>query len=183
MLSSFHDRNSCDVQDRGLIIVDTPSPPDNPTPPHFDPASTPSLPLSDTSWTPPIPSTPLVFPTFFLYPQYDQSDLITHFHEDTLFSDHLAAMFPGTESAGAPWDEQRDYWTGNLAVYAVTRDERLLKVGKGLTLRDVVRKAYKEEGGRRDGVLLRDGLLSFTVLPKAYEQQWVDGFKRKRDKT
>ena len=156
-----------DGKERGLVVLDTSSPPDNPHPLHFDPSS----------------SDHLIFPVFLLYPQYGQSDLITHFHETASFADQLGAMFPDSSSPGvgeptwAPWDEKREYYTTNLVVYVETRDRRLLKVGKELSLAAAIKRGVKET----DGVVLRDGLMSFVVLPKSEEKAWVEKFKQSRD--
>lgn len=72
----------------------------------------------------------------------------------------------------------------NLVVYVETKERRLLKVGKELTLREVLGKARRDAKGevKKDGVVLRDGLLSFVVLVKgAQEKAWIEEFKRKRD--
>lgn len=38
------------------------------------------------------------------------------------------------------------------------------------------------DGVPKDGVVLKDGLLSFVVLPKGEEEKkWIDEFKQKRD--
>ncbi|OWT35443.1 TPR repeat protein [Cryptococcus neoformans Bt1] len=175
------------VEDRGLIVVDTPSPPDNPHPLHFDEQSIPTI-NEEAGWTPPPPHTPIVFPVFLLYPTYGQSDFITHFHEDASLEDQLSAMFPVSPSAPqipwAEWDEKREYYVPNLVVYVETKERRLLKVGKELTLREVLCKARRDAKGevKKDGVVLRDGLLSFVVLIKgAQEKAWIEEFKRKRD--
>ncbi|OWZ26440.1 TPR repeat-containing protein [Cryptococcus neoformans c45] len=175
------------VEDRGLIVVDTPSPPDNPHPLHFDEQSIPTI-NEEAGWTPPPPHTPVVFPVFLLYPTYGQSDFITHFHEDASLDDQLSAMFPVSPSAPqipwAEWDEKREYYVPNLVVYVETKERRLLKVGKELTLREVLGKARRDAKGevKKDGVVLKDGLLSFVVLVKgAQEKAWIEEFKRKRD--
>ncbi|OXG31863.1 TPR repeat protein [Cryptococcus neoformans Bt120] len=175
------------VEDRGLIVADTPSPPDNPHPLHFDEQSIPTI-NEEAGWTPPPPHTPIVFPVFLLYPTYGQSDFITHFHEDASLEDQLSAMFPVSPSAPqipwAEWDEKREYYVPNLVVYVETKERRLLKVGKELTLREVLGKARRDAKGevKKDGVVLRDGLLSFVVLVKgAQEKAWIEEFKRKRD--
>ena len=69
-------------------------------------------------------------------------------------------------------------------VYVETRHRRLLKVGKDLTLREVLAKGFRApgDGQGKDGVVLKDGLLSFVVLPKGHEEKtWIEEFKRKRD--
>jgi hypothetical protein len=169
-------------------VVNTPSPPDNPHPAAFDLSALPTLPLSDTTWTPPPLDTPLIFPTFLMYPTHAQSDFITHFHQETSFDDQLAQMFPSSPSSGQVpfpgWDTKREYYTSNLVVYVETRHRRLLKVGKDLTLREVLAKGFRApvDGVVKDGVVLKDGLLSFVVLPKGQEEKkFIDEFKRKRD--
>ncbi|KAL1409510.1 HSP70/90 co-chaperone [Vanrija albida] len=177
---------------RGLVVVNTASPPDNPHPLDFDPAAVPDIPVYPPSkaegWVPAPASTPLVFPVFLLYPQHNMSDLITHFHEDTSFEDQLGAIFPATAGASSPpwseWDQKHEYYVDNLAVYVETAQKRLLKVGKEITLREVLAKAQlpPKDGKPRDGVVLRDGLLSFVVLVKGTEErQWIDNFKKARD--
>lgn len=170
------------------MIVNTPSPPDNPHPAAFDPSAIEELPLSNTSWTVPPLDTPLIFPTFLMYPTHAQSDLITHFHQETSLDDQLAQMFPSSPSAQqvpwAEWDTKREYYTSNLVAYVETRHRRLLKVGKELTLREVLAKAARpaSETGPKDGIVLKDGLLSFVVLPKGpQEKAWIEEFKRQRD--
>ncbi|KAI6165001.1 hypothetical protein EDD17DRAFT_1884906 [Pisolithus thermaeus] len=60
--------------------------------------------------------------------------------------------------------------------------DRLLKVGKKMTLRDVCRVAIQKPGDPVDGLELKDGYLSFAVLPRGeVEQNWVEEFKRTRD--
>lgn len=184
---------------RGLWLETTPRPPDNPQPAHFDPDSLPpnsslSLPLlGSTKWTPPdLIRTPLVLPVFFIYPQHAQSDFISDFHEDTPISEYISTIFPVSSRGSLPWDKGAEYYDGNLQVYASTRKMRLLKVGKKLTLREVMDQGYKEadkskgeDGVRdRDGLVLRDGILSLVVVPKGEaERVWVEKFKADREKS
>ncbi|KLT40762.1 hypothetical protein CC85DRAFT_248837 [Cutaneotrichosporon oleaginosum] len=178
------------IATRGLIVANTSEPPDIPEPLHFDPAALVDAPLfpkeAAEAWVAPTAATPLIFPVFFLYPQYGQSDLVTHFHEETSFDDQLAPIFPATPTSTSPewspWDEKHEYYTNNLVVYVETVQRRLLKVGKEITLREVLAKAVKITDKGRDGVPLRDGLLSFVVLPKGkVEKEWIEDFKRVRD--
>jgi hypothetical protein len=183
-------------QSRGLVVVNTSSPPDNPHPLHFEPdAMTPEPPLyrpdatAEDKWLPPDPSTPLIFPTFLLYPAYNQSDLITHFHENTSLNDQLTVMFPSSPSSSSPpwaeWDVAHEFWKENLAVYVETAQKRLLKIGKEIALREVLAKAVKfGADGKKDGVVLRDGLLSFVVLVKGkQEKAWIEKYKRSGDQS
>ncbi|ETS61977.1 hypothetical protein PaG_03528 [Moesziomyces aphidis] len=177
---------------RGLWLETTPRPPDNPTPAHFDPSSAPSIPLTgpeSSKWTvPDVIRTPLVVPVFFMYPQHAQSDFISDFHEDTPLAEYLSTIFPSSSRGSLPWDKAGEYYDGNLVVYASTRRQRLLKLGRKLTLRHVMDQAYKDaEPGMdkvrdRDGLVMHDGILSLVVVPKGdAEKQWVDKFKAQRD--
>ncbi|KAI5124755.1 hypothetical protein M0805_005389 [Coniferiporia weirii] len=123
----------------------------------------------------------LFLPTFFLYPQYAQSDVVPDFHEDVMLIDQLSRMFPPV--APAPnWDTKHEYTVGKLAVYAVTHTKRLLRVGAKMTLRDVCDVA-KSKDGKPDGLDFRDGYLSFVVVPKGeVERVWIDEFKSNRDR-
>lgn len=179
------------VVERGLVVVNTPSPPDNPHPLDFDPAAIPDVPMTpeaSATWLPPTSVTPLIYPVFLMYPQHGQSDFITHFNEDTSFEQQLEVIFPAEPTSSSPpwsdWDRKHEYYTANLAVYVETQQKRLLKVGKEITLREVIAKAVKPAQGStpRDGVVLRDGLLSFVVLTKGKEERdWIDNFKKVRD--
>ncbi|KAI0081850.1 hypothetical protein K474DRAFT_1154128 [Panus rudis PR-1116 ss-1] len=90
-------------------------------------------------------------------------------------------MFP--PQAPAPeWDKTGDYVDGQLVVYAMTHRKRLLKVGKKMSLRDVFEAAKSKQGEPRDGLELKEGCLTFVVLPKGdVEKNWVEEFKKARD--
>jgi hypothetical protein len=177
----------------GLMVEKTSQPPDNPNPLHFDPANlTTDTPLyppeAAAEWPAPQPYTPLIFPVFLMYPQHSTSDFITHFHEDTTFEQQLEPIFPANPSASSPpwsdWDKVHEYHTDNLVVYVETQQRRLLKISKELTLREVITKARKDPVAStpRDGIVLRDGLLSFVILPKGPEERkFIDAFKLARD--
>ncbi|KAF8803757.1 40S ribosomal protein S7 [Phlegmacium glaucopus] len=145
-------------RERNLINLPKPGSSISPVVPHFDPND-------------PTGST-LILPVFFLYPQYATSDVISEFVEDTTFRAHIEAMFP--PNAPAPhWDLKKEYLPANLVTYASTRRKRLLKVGKGMTLRDVFKAAKAKEGQASDGLEVKDGCLSFVVMPKGdVEAKW-----------
>lgn len=154
-------------RERNILVIPNPEGSQNPYSPHFDS----EIPTS------------LVIPVFFLYPQHATSDVITEFHEDTPFAAHIETMFPPQTSA-PEWDKNGEYMTGNLVVYAMTRRKRLLKVGKKMTLRDVCTAAKEKQGDPRDGLELKDGCLTFVVVPKGdVETKWVEEFKRARDQS
>lgn len=125
--------------------------------------------------------TVLVFPVFFLYPQHATSDFISEYDETIPFTSHLREMFPSTheELEKRPaWDQQGEYLVQSLVVYATTHQNRILKVGKKMNLRDVFKAS---EGGHGDGLELKNGCLTFVVLPKGdVEQRWIQRFKDTR---
>ncbi|KAI0347416.1 TPR-like protein [Trametopsis cervina] len=136
--------------------------------PHFDP--------EDSS------KQTLIFPALFLYPQYATSDIVPEFVEDTPFSAHISIMFP-PQAAAPDWDKNKEYVDGHLVIYAVTHRQRLLKVGKKMTLRDLFQASKAKEGEPADGLELKDNCLTFVVLPKgSVEQKWIDDFKAMRGK-
>ena len=58
----------------------------------------------------------------------------------------------------------------------------MLKIGKKMTLRDVLKAAKAKDGDPVDGIEMNDGTLSFVVLPKGQEEQkWVEDFKKTRE--
>ncbi|CAA7259472.1 unnamed protein product [Cyclocybe aegerita] len=154
-------------RERNLVIFNKPGGSVNPVSPHFDSED-------------PTAST-LVFPVFFLYPEYATSDIISDFSEDTTFGAHIETMFPPNAPPPA-WDKKGEYTAGNLVIYATTYRRRLLKVGKKLSLRDVFKSSKEKEGQAKDGLEIKDGCLSFVVMPKGVvETKWVKEFKKTRD--
>ncbi|KIL68199.1 hypothetical protein M378DRAFT_185237 [Amanita muscaria Koide BX008] len=146
-------------RERNLIVSQKPDGSSNPTYPTFDQED----PTGKT----------LVFPVFFLYPQYATSDVISQFVEDTPFSAHLSVMFP-PHAEPPSWDVKQQYIDGELIIYAMTHRKRLLKVGKKMSLRDVLNASKAKEGDPHDGLELKDGCLSFAVLPKGDdERRWM----------
>lgn len=161
-------RISCSVQERNLIVQNSPKgTADN----HYSPKFDPEDPTGRT----------LCVPAFFLYPQYATSDIIAEFQEDTPFSAHIAAMFP-PQAPPPEWDQRKEYTDGRLVVYAMTHRKRLLKVGKKMTLRDVFKASAAKAGEPQDGLEIKDGCLTFAVLPRGDEEQkWIEEYKRRRD--
>jgi len=171
----------------GLIQISTgkPKPLHTQYEPHFDP----NFSGFRTS------ATPVLFPVFLLYPQYNTSDLITSFDPSATFAWHLSTMFPPTPGhpvspgmtapnhSGPPdWDRAGEYTAQNLAVYATTNRRRMLKIGKRMTLRDACDAAARvAPGEERDGLELCDDAITFTVVPKGErERAWVEEYKRKQ---
>ncbi|KAJ7087181.1 hypothetical protein B0H15DRAFT_781720 [Mycena belliarum] len=155
-------------RERNLISIPQKDGSQNPFAPHFDPED-------------PADST-LIIPVFFLYPQHATSDVIPEFVEDTPFAAHLSAMFP-PQAPPPNWDLKGDYVDGKLVIYAMTHRKRLLKVGKKMTLRDVCLAAKGKDSEAKDGLEVKDGCITFVVLPKGdVEQKWIEEYKSSRDK-
>ncbi|KIK65624.1 hypothetical protein GYMLUDRAFT_240129 [Collybiopsis luxurians FD-317 M1] len=153
--------------ERNIFVLPKTDGSQNPYTPHFDP--------EDPS------GTAMIFPVFFLYPQYATSDVIPEYVEDTPFAAHLEIMFDPT-AVPPEWDAKHQYKAGNLVIYAMTRRKRLLKVGKKMTLKDVFKASKAKEGDPLDGLELKDNCLTFAVLPKGEEEhKWVEEFKKTRD--
>ncbi|KAI9004229.1 hypothetical protein BC832DRAFT_532006 [Gaertneriomyces semiglobifer] len=113
----------------------------------------------------------LSFPVIFVYPQNAQSDLISSFNEEHTFADHLDVMF----EQPPPWDTKSEYKLENLEIYAeVQKGEGLglIRVGKQLTLKDVLRvKGYR----------VLDGVCTFFVIPSGeYAKIWKKRYKTKK---
>jgi len=149
---------------------------DKPGYPEFDPEEP----------KPHTPTTQILFPVFLLYPQHSTSYFISHFAEHTTLKDHLSFIFP-IDGPPPSWDwEKREYRSGTLAVYAITRHGRLLKIPSKSTLAGVFLQAgtmVEEADGKQvqDGLEIRDGCLSFVVVPKGDVENWyVEDFRKKK---
>jgi Cns1/TTC4 Wheel domain len=154
------------MQERNLIAISKKDGSSNPYVPYFDPED----PTQKT----------LIIPVFFLYPQHATSDVIPEFVENTPFSAHITAMFP-PKAPPPQWDSKGEYVDGRLVIYAMTHRKRLLKVGKNMSLRDVC-NAAKRKGEPNDGLEVKDGCLTFVILPKGnVEIKWVEEYKQTRD--
>ena len=118
----------------------------------------------------------LIFPVHFLYPQHATSDTIPDFNEDASFGEYLTLMFP-PNAAPPDWDDAGEYVSGRLSIYAATSKRRLLKIGKKMTLRDVIRETGKDG----DGLELQGGCLAFIVVPRGeVETDWIAEFKKNK---
>ncbi|KAF8339560.1 uncharacterized protein EI90DRAFT_3143980 [Cantharellus anzutake] len=138
--------------------------------PQFDPSSP----------RPYTPTTQILFPIYLLYHQYKESDFISQFPEHSTFRDQLREVLP--EDGRPPaWDVKGEYKWDNVSVYAVTRTQRLLKVGLKLTLAEIFLKAGVVKDGVQDGLEAKDGCLSFVVVAKGEaEEKYVEEFKKER---
>lgn len=92
----------------------------------------------------------LRFPVMFLYPEYQESDFIAQFHEDTLFIEIIEILF----EEKARWDIDQKYVCGRVDVYYEHRG-RLVSVKIEESLKDVLSK----------GLNVVQGFASLIILP------------------
>ncbi|RIA99656.1 hypothetical protein C1645_684710 [Glomus cerebriforme] len=106
----------------------------------------------------------LVWPVFFLYPEYKESDFIESFDEETTFLDHLKVIF----EQYAPWDNEKKYIPSQLLVYFeynlpipvigggdAVPTTKLVKVGRNCTLKEIL--SYPK-------YVVKDGIPNFIIL-------------------
>ncbi|KAJ7332682.1 hypothetical protein JRQ81_014862 [Phrynocephalus forsythii] len=73
----------------------------------------------------------LSWPVLFLYPEHEQSDFISAFHEESRFVDHLTCMFEELP----PWDVERKYVPNALELYFEDGERgKLHQIGRETTL-------------------------------------------------
>ena len=115
----------------------------------------------------------LSWPVMFLYPEYQETDLIASFHEDFSFSDHFQVMFEQVPN----WDKKGQYEKENLEVFFETgkgrkdSPKKLLKVGKDTSLGLVL---------SHEDFTVVDGMASFFILPKG--STFTKAFKKRYQK-
>jgi len=118
----------------------------------------------------------LLWPVFFLYPEYKESDFISGFNENNTFEEHLEVMF-GDPNNPAPWDKDHVYTPDNLNVYFETYSKngektRLLKVPNKMKLKTVLSNSK---------YTLIDMIPAFIILPKnsKFSEEFIDNFLKK----
>ncbi|XP_041063549.1 tetratricopeptide repeat protein 4 [Carcharodon carcharias] len=106
----------------------------------------------------------LNWPVLFLYPEYEQMDFISAFHEDTRFIDHLFVMFGENFP---PWDTEKKYKPNNLELYFEDEQrEDLFQVDPTCTLRQVLShdRYVVKAGNPRILILVRGSSFSRDFL-------------------
>jgi hypothetical protein len=111
------------------------------------------------------PSSPLSFPVLLLYPAHSQSDFIKAFNEHQTLPEHLDYIFP------LPWDEEHEYTVDGVEAYMETSAGGLIKVGKKMELHKVLGSGK---------VVVSDGLVRMSVVPKGRSAAWIEEFKKRR---
>lgn len=111
------------------------------------------------------PSSLLSYPCLILYPAHSQSDFIKAFNEHQTLPEHLEYIFP------LPWDEEEEYTMDNVEAYMETAAGGLIKVGKKMALHKVLGSGK---------VVVSDGLVRMSVVPKGKSAKWIEEFKKRR---
>ena len=109
----------------------------------------------------------LEFPMMLLYPLHSQSDFIKAAAENRSLSDHLSYILP------LPWDEKGEYKAASVDCYMDTMSGGMVKVGKKLTLLEVL------SNGKTEVV---DSLVRVHVVPTSLAPEWLTEVKRKKSK-
>ncbi|KIV95017.1 hypothetical protein, variant [Exophiala mesophila] len=113
------------------------------------------------------PESMLEFPVMIFYPMHNQTDLIKAWAEKDAVIDHLSYLLP------LPWDSKNEYKLSTVECYMDTINGGLMKVGKKLTLLEVL------SNGKTEVV---DGLVKLFVVPPSLAPQWIADMKRKKGK-
>ncbi|KAJ1910814.1 HSP70/90 co-chaperone [Tieghemiomyces parasiticus] len=103
----------------------------------------------------------LIWPVFFMYPEFKETDFIQAFNEADTFRDHVHTMF----ATPAPWDPEHRYNPENVELFfeyfaTPNASPKLLKVGQNLSLGKVL-------SNPRYTVV--NGIPAFIVLAKTGE--------------
>lgn len=96
----------------------------------------------------------LHWPSYFGYPEFNQTDFIQDFCEDTRFEDHLEVMF--SDEDPPEWDTKGEYRSQYLKIYVDTASKNsLLDIPCSTTLKTVLSDSR---------CVVRDGCTSFTIV-------------------
>nr|CAG8583942.1 12333_t:CDS:2 [Entrophospora candida] len=118
----------------------------------------------------------LIWPVFFLYPEYKESDFVAAFNEDTTFLDHLEVIFENP----APWDVDGKYRSlNNLQIYfeydpsnsgGMDAKPKLIKIGK---------KCILKEALSHPKYIVKNGIPSFIILSDkgSFHDEFISKYK------
>ena len=111
------------------------------------------------------PTSVVHFPVVILYPLHAQSDFVKAFAETETIPQHLEYIFP------LPWDDQHEYDVASVDCYMETATGGLIKVGKNMSLLNVL---------SNDAIEIVDGLVKVNVVPKAKAAAWIAEMKARK---
>ncbi|CAG8516836.1 5122_t:CDS:2 [Paraglomus occultum] len=98
----------------------------------------------------------LIWPVFFLYPEYRESDFISQFHEDDTFLDHLEVMF----ESPAPWDKDFKYKPKTIKIYFETDSDD----GDRVALVNIEKQVTLGEALKNKKYVVKNRIPSFIIL-------------------
>ncbi|XP_064625421.1 tetratricopeptide repeat protein 4-like [Lineus longissimus] len=99
----------------------------------------------------------LNWPVMFVYPEFNDTDFIQAFNENSRFVDHMEAMF-GPDACPPPWDLKRQYTPQTVEIYFEDRTEKkCYQVDQTLTLKCVL---------QNEKLAVASGTPSFYILRK-----------------
>jgi len=107
----------------------------------------------------------LNFPVLLIYHLHLQTDVIAGMPEVATIGDQLVEVLAEPQA----WDEKREYTTKTVECYMETKTGGLIKVGKKVSLLEVL------SGGK---VVVVDGLVRILLVPKARTAEFVEGWKK-----
>ncbi|XP_054274161.1 DNA polymerase interacting tetratricopeptide repeat-containing, protein of 47 kDa [Macrosteles quadrilineatus] len=103
----------------------------------------------------------LVWPVMFLYPEYQTTDFIQQFHEDTRFIDQLSEVF----SESADWDQDRKYSLEDIRVYFEDPNGKAHLVDTQYSLGQIITDyRYRVDGGTPAFIIVVKGTKSEARL-------------------
>jgi hypothetical protein len=73
-----------------------------------------------------------------------------------------------------PWDEEKEFTVEGVEAYMETSAGGLVKVGKKMALHKVLGSGK---------VVISDGLVRISVVPKGKSAAWIEEFKKRRPTT
>lgn len=107
----------------------------------------------------------LYIPVLFLYPMHAQSDFIKAFSETDTIKQHLEYLLP------VPWDEAHEYQVKSVELYTESAGGGLSKIGKDLTLLEVVQKGHAP---------VVDGIVTIQIVPKQQAARYIAELKKRK---
>ena len=113
------------------------------------------------------PISTLKIPVLFLYPMHAQSDFIKAFDETHSFKSHLEYILP------PPWDDSGEYQLNTIDIYTETASGGLSKVGKDLSLLEILQKGHAP---------VVNEIVTVYIIPRSKASLWIEEMKKRKGK-
>jgi hypothetical protein len=111
------------------------------------------------------PESGLTFPILLIYHLHLQTDMIAAMPETTTVGEQLTEVLAEPQ----PWDDKREYTVGGVECYMETKTGGLVKVGRKVSLLELL------SGGKVEVV---DGLVKVLVIPRARNAEFIEKWKK-----